>query len=291
MDGVRIQKYWSNEIEALLKRYKQFETLVPSRHGNGSAHNGEDGRYVEDLLGEYLTTYLPKGLAIITGFILRPAVKTGKSGKERKNEIDEVSSQLDIMVYDIENYPVFQKFGNTYVVPPEGVIAVLSVKKHLRGVDIVNECNNLYKVSKLCSVPLSVPNENMRGPYLALISMKSDFNIASDELKYVFKKMNESYQNQDDKKFDDVIGLVTALSKWSVFKRRPNKKNQTMATIIGFKHKDDEVHLGFQFILTGILSVFYDQTRRNLRRPGFTAFPSHRAHDVKLGDIIVSGLR
>ena len=49
--------------------------------------------------------------------------------------------------------------------------------------------------------------------------------------------------------------------------------------------------MGFQFLLTGILSVYYDKTRNYISRPGFTAFPSHRACDKKLGDIEVRAIR
>jgi len=98
MDGKRLQDYWSQEVDALIATYRQFETLIPSQEHKGSAHNGEDGRFVEDLLREYLSKYLPKGLEILTGFILRPAVKTGTTGKERKYDLDKNSSQLDIIV-------------------------------------------------------------------------------------------------------------------------------------------------------------------------------------------------
>jgi len=83
MDGKRIQDYWSSEVSALLSRYRQFETLVPAPNRAGSAHAGEDGRFVEDLIREHLRQFLPKGLEVLTGFILRPAVKTGESGRER----------------------------------------------------------------------------------------------------------------------------------------------------------------------------------------------------------------
>lgn len=48
MDGKRIQEYWSREIDALVQTYKQFELLTPKDKIVGTAHNGEDGRYVED---------------------------------------------------------------------------------------------------------------------------------------------------------------------------------------------------------------------------------------------------
>src|SRR5260370_10812545 len=120
MDGTRIQKYWSSEIDALVATYRQFETLIPSPDSEGADHRGEDGRFVEDLLREYLCRYLPSGLEILTGFILRPAVKTGEDGSERKKDSDANSTQLDIIVFDSASYPVFQRFGNSAVVPPEG---------------------------------------------------------------------------------------------------------------------------------------------------------------------------
>ena len=45
MDGKRIQNYWSNEMQAMLDTYKQFQILIPAENRNGAAHNGEDGRY------------------------------------------------------------------------------------------------------------------------------------------------------------------------------------------------------------------------------------------------------
>lgn len=47
MDGKRIREYWSNEMQALLDTYKQFQVLIPAKNINGADHNGEDGRYVE----------------------------------------------------------------------------------------------------------------------------------------------------------------------------------------------------------------------------------------------------
>ena len=77
MDGERIQEYWSKEIEALIETYQQFERLLPNSKTSGASHRGEDGRYVEDLISSYLQKFLPSSLEVLTGFILRPAVKTG----------------------------------------------------------------------------------------------------------------------------------------------------------------------------------------------------------------------
>ena len=99
MDGKRIQNYLSNEMQAMLDVYKQFQILIPAENRNGAAHNGEDGRYVETLIRECLKRYLPKDLEVLTGFILRPAVKTGLKNRNRKNDEDRHSTQLDILFY------------------------------------------------------------------------------------------------------------------------------------------------------------------------------------------------
>jgi hypothetical protein len=104
VDGKRIREYWSNEMQALLDTYKQFQVLIPAKNRNGADHNGEDGRYVETLIREYLKRYLPKDLEVLTGFILRPAVKTGLKNKCRQDQQDMHSTQLDIIVYDSANY-------------------------------------------------------------------------------------------------------------------------------------------------------------------------------------------
>lgn len=281
MDGVRIQHYWSNEMDALLKTYRQFQILIPSDTEDAAAHKGEDGRYVESLLKEYLRKFIPRNLEILTGFILRPAVKTGLSGKERKNEKDSHSTQLDLIIYDSFNYPIFQRLGDSVIVPPEGVVAIISVKKHLNDKDIYNECLALKEASLLCTCENS--NKNlMRGPYLALVSMGS--KIIKSTIKtedWIFKEIEKAYIG--DVRFTDTIGYIGSLDSWSIFKRRP--KNKDIAEYIYFEHDDGEEHIGLQFLLTGILSVFYDQTRNFINRPGFTAFPSGRDHDKLLGTI------
>ena len=94
MDGKRIREYWSNEMQALLDTYKQFQVLIPAKNRNGADHNGQDGRYVETLIREYLKRYLPKDLEVLTGFILRPAVKTGLKNKCRQDQQDMRKRQI-----------------------------------------------------------------------------------------------------------------------------------------------------------------------------------------------------
>lgn len=287
MDGECIREYWSNEIRALLDTYKQFQVLIPAKDKNGADHNGEDGRYVEILLREYLKRYLPKDLEVLTGFVLRPAVKTGLKNKYRRGQEDVHSTQLDIIVYNSAKYPIYHRFGDSVIVPPEGVIGIISVKKHLHDTDILHELSALKKVSKLCRCENDKKNK-IRGPFLALVSMDSFEKKEKCTEEWIYEKMLSVYDFKEDY-FDDLIGYIGALSKWSIFKKRPYKDGN--AKYIFFEHKDDEQHMGFQFILTGLLSVYYDETRNYISRPGFTSFPSNRKYDKCLGEIETKGIR
>lgn len=291
MDGKRIQAYMGKEVSSLFDIYQQFEQLIPNEATAGSANRGEDGRYVEELIRQYLQKFLPASVEVLTGFILRPAVKTGLKGNERKNELDSHSTQLDIIVFDSCNYPIFQRFGNSVIVPPEGVLAIISVKKHLNDSDIKSECNALMKASKLCYTK-SYTSGFIRGPFLSLVSIKSNINkVETKPHDWIFSKLLETYNTTPKPYFDELIGYIGVLDEWSIFKKRPKGAKTVNAEYLYFEHTETETHLGLQYILTGILSVMYDPTRSKIYRPGFTGFPSGRGLDKKLGTIPVSGIK
>lgn len=84
MGGERLREYWTVEMSAVLEAYRQFETLIPAKSGGGSAHPGEDGRYVESILKETLKKFLPSNIEVLNGFILRAGIHSGFSSKLRK---------------------------------------------------------------------------------------------------------------------------------------------------------------------------------------------------------------
>ena len=122
---------------------------------------------------------------------------------------------------------------------------------------------------------------------MALISMDNRIEKKHpDTFDWIFNKMKSLYEKDQDISFDDMIGYIGAFGRWSIFKARPTKKESKKAKYILFEHQTKkELHLGLQFLLTGILSVYYDKSRTNISRPGFTAFPSGRDHDRFLGVI------
>ncbi|MGB7604124.1 MAG: DUF6602 domain-containing protein [Lutisporaceae bacterium] len=77
------------------------------------AHWGEDGRYKELILSDYIKGIVPNGVAVGTGFV--------------RNAEGELTSQLDIVIYK-ENYPTLFQKGDFVVLMPESVIGIIEVK-------------------------------------------------------------------------------------------------------------------------------------------------------------------
>jgi hypothetical protein len=289
-DGKRIRDHLGAEVNALIATYDQFSTLLPDDLTEGAEHRGEDGRFVETLIRSYLRRLLPRELEVLTGFIVRPAVKTGISGYERRGQTDQHSGQLDIMVVDTANYPVFQRFDDSVIVPPEGVIAIFSVKKHLRDSDIATECAALSRAAQLCRC-IDAANQPVRGPYLGLLAVRSFVKKqVTATHDWMFQQLKGAYVADSPPCFEDLIGLVGVLDKGCIFKKRPIGKNPTRAEFIWVTYDETERHYALQMALTGVLSVYFDPTRNRRRRPGFSGFASGRAHDGKLGTIEVRGM-
>ena len=218
-------------------------------------------------------------------------MKLGNNDRSRSNDEDRHTTQLDIIIYDTGTYPVFQRMGDTVIVPPEGVVAVLSVKKTLRDAEVAGECNALLEASRACRCDESEFEKRRRGPFLALVSTGSDLaDKKTPKEEKVFEKLETLYRSTNI--FDDMIGFVGDLSAWHVFKVRPEKKltdTNKSARYMYVSLGEDELHQGFQFLLSGILSVYYDKTRSSVKRPGYTAFAAKRARE--LGKIPFASLR
>lgn len=274
MADARIKEYWSKEMDVLLETYQQFQTLLPSEKNRGAVHVGEDGRYVEYLIKEYLKKYLPKDLEVLTGFILRPAVACGKNDRARKKDEHQNSGQLDIIVYDTAHYPVYQRFGDSVIVPPEGVIAVISIKKHLRIKDIDDEVDMLGKTSSLCSHK-NGEGKSARSPFTALITIEDKIGennkrklTAKQKARKSYDKLETYYKKKKTLFYDEMIDFIGSLSEWGLYKERISKRNET--SYFFYEYNLEKRSLGFQLILQNILSVYYENTISLLARPGFT---------------------
>lgn len=294
MKGEQVRQFFNSETKALISLFKNIETLIPASKKAGSSHPAEEGRFIESILRSFLNKHLPNDLKAFSGFILRPATKTGKHDRTRRQtEKDKHSKQLDIIVYDHKNYPVFESFEEFAIVPPEGVVGIVSVKKNLYDSQIEKELIVLSEAAELCHVK-SHNGKFMRGPSTCLIAFSKEAKPEKDFKKWtenIFEKIKRAHPK---KYFDQCIGQVIVLDSFTVFKKRPNSEIRFNKKVeyVAFNHSnEDEYHFGLQFLLTGILAAYYHESRKPELRPGFTSFPTNRKHDIKLGYIDTENLR
>lgn len=100
------QKSVAAEFRALENRVRY---LIDKKHW------GEEGRYKEAILMNYLKRVLPKHLSAGTGFVRR---------------CDEITKQIDIIIYD-NTYPLLFSEGDFIISTAENVVAIIEVKTNI----------------------------------------------------------------------------------------------------------------------------------------------------------------
>ncbi len=314
----RISTFFNNEIELMLNKYKQIEALIPKQsikkdgtESEGSDHTAEEGRFIESVLRNTLNKFLPKNLKALSGFILRPETMFGENDNSRLEENigDQHSRQLDIIVYDIANYPIYEQFEEFAIVPPEGVIAIISVKKTLRKKDINHELEALVDASSLCrhyvrkeSTPIDSKANPTKVPVIApatfLVSFTSDLGTASleDITRDIFKTFIE---NQKKYPYDAIIKMISVLDSFSIMKTEENSSNIKETgidtTFVWYKHSiEDEAYydIGIQLLIQSILKIYYHRTRSPfVVRPGFEKIDDVFKVKGRLGFLTSTGYR
>lgn len=259
--GKRIRNFFEIEADAMHRKYLVIEKLLPSEKNEGAAHSGEEGRYIESLIRDFLNRHLPNDLRAMSGFILRPSTKTGQDDLNRvNNEKDQHSRQLDIIVYDSARFPIYEHFEEFCIVPPEGVIGIISVKKTLRKRDVVKELESLIEASNLCRV------EGKRRPYIGLFAFQAEKGLDADKC---FDRIRAAIQNIE---YDNMINEITVMDKFLIFKFRKGDSPKGTAKYVKINCKGKR-HIAIQRILQSILGIFYTNSLNGkIKRPGFVSF-------------------
>lgn len=292
--GQRVRDLFNAEAKQLLSIYKNIEKLIPHVTSSGSAHKGEEGRFLEYLIRDFLNKHLPNQLEAFTGFIHRSATKTGDHNRtRRRKETDKHSAQIDIIVFDKANYPIYERFQEFVIVPPEGVVGLISVKKALRTGEIDNEIESLFKAVGLC-YHTNQSGDIVRGPGTTILSFKNELSPRSafeNRVKAIYKRVEKK---QVDLTFDQCIGQILTLDNFCIFKKRPNSEENfnNKAEYLAYEiDNENDYHFPLQFLLTSILSAYYHKSRSIISRPGFTSFPTDKKYKVLLGQIETRKLR
>jgi hypothetical protein len=264
--GLQVRSYFDVEAEVLYQKFRMIEKLLPSATSSGSSHAAEEGRHIESLLRDFLNRHLPTDLHAYSGFILRPSTKTGAFDLARlhESEGDQHSTQLDIIVFDRQRYPIYEQFEEFAIVPPEGVVGVVSVKKRLYNKNLRPELNALRRAAAaLCD------NPGERGPHLGLFAFTSAENYTASKWGTVIA---DALTNElAEQPFNHLVNEITIMDQLVAFKWVPPSEKRGNARYTRCDvHDSAQKHLSVQRVLQSIMSVYYH--RIDLKRPGFTSF-------------------
>lgn len=103
------------------------------RYFIGNAHWGEDGRYKEILLADFLKTIVPNNVGVGTGFV--------------RNAQDELTNQIDILIYK-KDYPTLFQKGDFVVLMPDSVLGIIEVKSVASASVLTTKTNNKSVIEK-----------------------------------------------------------------------------------------------------------------------------------------------
>ncbi len=113
-------------------------------------HPGEFGTHREQICKDYLRSFIPVRLDMGSGFII-----TDKG---------DVSTQVDILIYDRNNTPLIENSEKQRFFPVETVVGIVEIKSNLSKMDFKAALNKLAKSKKL--------KENISNP----VVIKKDIN-------------------------------------------------------------------------------------------------------------------
>jgi len=108
---------------------------------NTNPHYAERGGEAEDILIKFLNDHLPKRYAATTGFVI--------------DSTNDISKQVDVIVYDAINSPVFRKDERVMILPSDNVAVAIEVKTNLNKAELIDSAQKISIVKKLKKSPLS----------------------------------------------------------------------------------------------------------------------------------------
>ncbi len=257
------------ESDKLFAAVNLFRNLLPHNERQSSIHSGEEGRFVENLLVEFLRKTLPDGMAIASGFVVRVG---------RKKEITS-SKQIDILIYDTRYAPLM-KYGDAVVIHNLAVIAAISVKKNITLNEIKDETESLSFVGSLCG-----GNPNLK-PYLAifafdirgLTNFRDTVNSAWDRVRGAFAARDERWSANE--MVNDLIVLHKFVIKSKIGRV---EDNHPCAKFIFCGGNDTHHHMYVQHLISGISKSF--NSRYNIQQSVVTEFPQTQCENLGTVDL------
>jgi len=275
MDAESLQNFLNGEHDMLTTAVDLFRDLVPTPDKDASVHSGEEGRFIEMVLAEYLREKLPTGIGIGGGFIVDVHGKW-------------VSKQIDIILYDSVRFAPVLRYGDAVIVPLESVIGAISVKRKLYDSQLPGELASLSAIGARAS-GMSFPK-----PVLALVAFDCEKNNPESAVETAFAAINTSFAPKTDVRgkihlhsWNELIDYVIVFDKFILRtkgrSRRDNPDTQKKQQAKTEPLKCNYVWAGnhtvtrnvyIQHLLSGIHRAWYDEDRGNRVPRDLLAFPA-----------------
>jgi len=168
MDSHNFQKSITQELDVIKNRVRN---LI------GNAHWGEEGRFKEAVLKNVIQRFLPKSISIGTGFIL----------KENDDAHTDISSQIDLIIYD-NTKPVLFKEGDFIITTETNVRGIIEVKSKINISNLREVVNSFNRLSIFPKISNNEQGRIFKGLFAFENSIK---NIETNEnLEAIMKNSN-----------------------------------------------------------------------------------------------------
>lgn len=214
-------------IDDLIQYFERSKEIFWDESAGKLIHPGEYGVYREAIVSKLLSLFLPKQYGISSGFIIT------NSG--------DVSTQIDIIVYDKSQTPSLETFENQKFFPIETVVAIGEVKSTIKSkADLKSILEKLSETKALRDKTKSprVQSRKVPGAYdprnnpfdqivSFLIAYEFDFELNADDMSTILKDTIPMYRHN----------LVLSLHSYYLSYMANEVKGVYIPAVSGVEHK------------------------------------------------------
>lgn len=232
-----------NYQKSIAAEFKAYEKRV--RNLIDDAHWGEEGRYKEIILMNYLKRVLPKNVSVGTGFI--------RNGER-------ITSQIDIIIYDNE-FPVLFSEGDFIITTPQNLIGIIEVKSNIRPhqlCDIIvkaNENGSIIAGDKILSIFNGIFTYNAEHRSKNYLEKIQDLDLSPILERQHF---NQVFSN---KLLSCVNHIVLGNDKF--IKLWPNMYNEEFSNYANYSIYNLQEGLAFSYFLSNLQEIIVRRSLNN----------------------------
>lgn len=223
---------------------------------NKLLHPGEYGIFRENICKEILEFAIPQKFNISSGFLI--------------NSFDEVSTQCDVVIYDLNNTPLIKEGNNNRFFPVEPVLAIGEMKSVLTMkalCDTLVKISNVKKLKKIEKL-FCINNEKIENhspqinPYDTIFTFLICEKITDFNFEKLKDKIAETYKQNEIPSylFHNVIlslndGVIAYNNQYlDLAKGIPKNQKMYMPTFLNKDFENYHQHLGVHESVNFLLS-------------------------------------